>query len=295
MIDDSGTGDLIGDAFIVFWRRETNDVIRKRIPLEIYQSPDFNDKSKNSVKELLIQAIDELHIPSTEEIFMCGGSIFDECRKYLSEKGFNNKTAKIEGYFQDLVEQSYVDYLVNEIGIPKNLVTVESGKERFFALFRWLTEDYPRRVRFVKSGFDKWQTKWNQTAQDDWMRFIINFEPQPSESILSEEYTETNLDGNHPQATGVNSTEGNSADSVKTIKKKYTHGPKGRGPSSHGPKKSSRSKPSAQRTDSQTTTKPYSNSSKQTHRRGEHGPPRSRDPSEPRYSSTDPNPRRRLF
>ena len=188
MIDDSGTGDLLGDAFIAFWRRETNDLLIKAIPLEIFQSPDFNEKSKSHVKDLLINAITELNIPLTEEIYMCSGPIFDECRNYLSENGFNYFTAKIEGYFQEVVEQAYVDHLVNDVGIPNNFVTVESGKQQFMALFHWVCQDYPRRNRFVKSGFDKWQTKWSQTAQEDWMRFVVNLEPLPSDSNLLEEF-----------------------------------------------------------------------------------------------------------
>ena len=41
MVDDTGTGDLLGNAFIVFWRRETNEFMVKAIPLECYQAADF--------------------------------------------------------------------------------------------------------------------------------------------------------------------------------------------------------------------------------------------------------------
>ena len=55
-IDDSGTGDLLGPAFILFWRRETNDLIIKEVPLDLYQSSDFNMLTKNYIRDLFLEA-----------------------------------------------------------------------------------------------------------------------------------------------------------------------------------------------------------------------------------------------
>ena len=52
-IDDAGTGDLLGGAFILIWRRETNDLIKKIIPLELYQDSDFDQLTKQKCNRLL--------------------------------------------------------------------------------------------------------------------------------------------------------------------------------------------------------------------------------------------------
>jgi hypothetical protein len=297
MIDDSGTGDLLGDAFIVFWRRETNSLIRKAIPLEIYQAPDYNEKSKELVKQLMIEAITELQIPSTEEIYMCPGNIFDECRKYLNEQGFNVFATKIDGYFQEVVEQTYLDHLINDLGVPSNILTVESGKKRFLSLYHWLIEDYPRRNRFVKSGFDKWQTKWDQTAQEDWMRFVVNLEPLPSDTALFFNEDDDQF------LKSIQNSENESLNQkgmaqVKTAfnKRKSSGPPRGKNRMNHGFKKSTHPKPNFNKTEGPPKKKTHMPPKKQTEGRLEHPHKKtSESSSERHYSSTNPNPRRRLF
>ena len=180
-IDDSGTGDLIGSAFILFWRRETNELVKKEVPLELYQSSDFNLTTKNYIRQLFVETFEEMKIPKTEEISLCTGSCFDKAREFLKEGEYNYKDAKIEGYLQDMVEQSYLTHIIEEYGVPENKVSVESGKKRFFALFHWITRDFPRRKYYVKSGFDKWNTKWMQEAEKEWMTRMVKLDERPPE------------------------------------------------------------------------------------------------------------------
>lgn len=282
LIDDSGTGDLIGDAFIVFWRRETNDQCVKRIPLELYQTPEFNEKSKFAVKELLCDAFKELNVPTTEEIFICSGPIFDEARKYLTDQHFNFQIQKIEGWFQDKVEQIYVDYLTNEISIPENTVSVESGKKRFFALFHWISQDYPRRNRLVKSGFEKWQTKWASSAEEEWMKQMVKPElKRPMRDAIEL------IDDNDPLGIQVHNaiTENppNSENPNGESGDRKNHNPKleHRG-HTHPHGKSIRGHPGR---------KEHYRKEKPSYRREHH---HDRD-GEPRYTSTNPDPRQKFF
>lgn len=172
-IDDSGTGDLIGSAFILFWRRETNILIQKEVPLELYQSSDFNILTKEYIKNLFIEAFQEMNIPKSEDIYLCTGNCFDLARKYLTEEGYNLHNSKIEGYLQDQVEQAYLNHIIDEFGVPNNKVSLESGKKRFFKLFHWVTQDFPRRKVFVKTGFPKWHSKWEIEAENKWRLSMV--------------------------------------------------------------------------------------------------------------------------
>ena len=173
-IDDSGTGDIIGSAFILFWRRETNTLIKKEIPLGLYQSPDFNKLTKNYIKNLFIEAFKEMDIPKTEDLYLCTGNCFDLAREYLKEEGYNYFDAKIEGYLQDCVEQTYLDHIIENYDVPAHKISLESGAKRFFSLFHWVYQDFPRRRAYVKTGFPKWKNKWEIEAENKWMLEMIN-------------------------------------------------------------------------------------------------------------------------
>ena len=173
-IDDSGTGDLIGSAFILFWRRETNTLVKKEVPLRLYQSPDFNKLTKEYIKDLFVETFKEMNIPKTEDIYLCTGNCFDIARVFLKEEGYNYHDAKIEGYLQDLVEQTYLDHIIEEYDVPAHRVSLESGAKRFFSIFHWVCQDFPRRKAFVKTGFPKWKSKWEIEAKNKWMLEMVN-------------------------------------------------------------------------------------------------------------------------
>ncbi|MHA1886864.1 MAG: hypothetical protein ACTSX0_02465, partial [Promethearchaeota archaeon] len=172
-IDDSGTGDIIGPAFILFWRRETNTLVKKEVPLELYQQKNFNTLTKEYIRELFKEVFQIMDIPPTEDIWLCTGPCFDEARKWLQENRYNYHDAKIEGYLQTQVESTYLDYLIENYDFPKEKAILESGKKRFFAIFNWVVDDFPRRIKFIKSGFDKWQSKWKNEAETLWMKKMV--------------------------------------------------------------------------------------------------------------------------
>ena len=43
-IDDAGTGDLVGDAFLGLLRKETGQIIFKTLPLALFQKNGWNEK-----------------------------------------------------------------------------------------------------------------------------------------------------------------------------------------------------------------------------------------------------------
>ena len=165
-IDDAGTGDLIGDAFIGFLRVETGDLIFRTIPLEMFNEENWNKKMPYvKVVELVKEGLKELKFQKDKEkVLICRGNIFDQVRQYFDEKGIIYKPAIIEGKLQDAVEEKLVSHLREDLGIKSKNLTTKSGAKRYFVLFNWLCQDFYNREKFVKSGFKKWKTVWRERA-----------------------------------------------------------------------------------------------------------------------------------
>ncbi len=266
-IDDSGTGDIIGPAFVLFWRRETNDLLRKEIPLQFYQTPEYQQTTKEHIRKLAIEAIEELHIPPTEEIRLCTGACFDLVREYFKEKGYNYQNAKIEGYLQEAAEKTYVDYLIHEYGVPANKISIESGKKRFYDLYSWIIKDFPRRKQYAKTGFEKWNSKWAIDAEREWMMRMVSIDQEKATLIeeLPDETSETQKKRpeRRPRSVSIHRTPPG-----KKIVKKTTRSPR---------------------------SPPFRGRKKTTGKRTENRRPPNAEPPQRRYSSTDPDPRRKLY
>jgi hypothetical protein len=163
LIDDSGTGDLVGDAFLGFLRKETGEIIFKTLPLELFQ--DDNWKNKLPLKkavELVKEGLNELKFnKDKEKILICRGNIFDDVKYYFVETGINYEPAIIEGKLQDAVEGKLVDHL-RELGVKSKNLNKISGAKRFFILFNWVSKDFYNREKYVKNGFKKWNTVWRE-------------------------------------------------------------------------------------------------------------------------------------
>jgi hypothetical protein len=164
-IDDSGTGDLIGDAFIGFLRKETDELIIKTLPLEFFQNEDWkNKKPYEVVVDLVKEGLKELNFDKKKEkILLCRGNIFDQVRTYFEEEGINFEPAIIEGKLQDAVEGKLVKHL-RDLGVRSKKLTKKSGAKRFFILFNWVARDFYNRERLVKNGFKRWRTVWRKKA-----------------------------------------------------------------------------------------------------------------------------------
>jgi hypothetical protein len=98
---------------------------------------------------------------------MCTGNIFDATRKMFKDRNIRCVDTKIEGPLQTKVEQALLDHL-KIIGVTNPNITIESGKERFFQLFHWVSKDFHKRQKYVKSGFAKWEQKWEAICLDEY-------------------------------------------------------------------------------------------------------------------------------
>jgi len=172
-IDDSGTGDLIGDAFIGFMRKETEELIFKTLPLDLFNEDNWKEKLPLKVAVVKVkEALKELNFDKDEEkILICRGNIFDDVRAYFDEEGINYEPAIIDGQLQDAVEGKLIEHLKYDLGIRSKNLTKKSGAKRYFVLFNWLSRDFYNREKYVKSGFKKWQTIWRKKAIEKYEKY----------------------------------------------------------------------------------------------------------------------------
>ena len=165
-IDDSGTGDLVGDAFIGFYRKDMDKLIFKTLPLDMFKGENWKNKMplKKTV-DLVKKGLEELQFDKKrEKVLLCRGNIFDDVRAYFIEEGILYEDAIIEGKLQDAVERRLINYLRNDLGIRSKSLTTKSGAKRYFVLFNWVSYDFYKREKYVKSGFKKWNTIWRERA-----------------------------------------------------------------------------------------------------------------------------------
>ena len=163
-IDDAGTGDLVGDAFIGFYRKNTDELLIKTIPVQLFYEEPWKIKAPYAkAVELVKEAFKEMNVSPNELVKLCRGNIFDKVRSYFLKIEQYYQDAKIEGKLQDAVERHYINHL-RKLGIRSRNLTVESGKKRYFILFDWVCKDFYKREKFVKSGFKKWKITWRDKA-----------------------------------------------------------------------------------------------------------------------------------
>lgn len=166
-IDDSGTGDIVGDAFIGFHVVETGDIIFRRIPVELYNDKNHRERKHFShIREMVEDGLDALNFnKEIDTIQICRGSCFDLTRKWFDEEGIKHGPAIVEGKLQEAVENRFISNL-RKIGIKSPKLTTEAGFERYFVLFNWVTRRFPEREKYVKTGFPSWNKKWRQIAME---------------------------------------------------------------------------------------------------------------------------------
>ncbi len=163
-IDDAGTGDLIGDAFIGFHIVETGEVIFRSVPVGLYNEENLNENApKKKILELVKEGLEALNYQPDDKILLCSGDCFDLVRDYFNEQYIEYQPAKIEGVLQDAVEGRLISHL-RKLGITSNQLTAKSGAKRYFVLYNWVCQDFYNRERFVKCGFKKWKTVWRDRA-----------------------------------------------------------------------------------------------------------------------------------
>ncbi|MHA1192907.1 MAG: hypothetical protein ACTSP9_11510 [Promethearchaeota archaeon] len=172
-IDDSGTGDLVGDAFIGFLRQETGEMLFKALSVELFKGDNWKNKEPYKMTvDLVKEGLKELNFDKkNEKVLICRGNIFDQVRQYFDDVGINHEPAIIEGKLQDAVEGRLVKHLRNDLGVRSKKLTIKSGAKRYFVLFNWVSRNFYKREKYVKSGFKKWNTHWREVAIEKYEKY----------------------------------------------------------------------------------------------------------------------------
>ena len=165
-IDDAGTGDLVGDAFIGFRDTSTGHTIFQSVPVILYNKENKDeDRPKKHILKVVIKALRILNHSKGDRILLCRGNCFDLVREYFDENKIYYEAAIVEGELQDAVESRFIQHL-RRLGVRSNNLTTDSGIKRYFILFNWVCRDFPNRERYVKTGFPSWKKKWRTIAMD---------------------------------------------------------------------------------------------------------------------------------
>ncbi len=164
-IDDAGTGDLVGDAFIGFHNKSTGNIIFRGIPVGLYNKENRNGKRpQKAILNAVKDGLQSLHFNKEKDrILLCRGNCFDLVREWIKEIGFHHSPIIVEGKLQDAVEDRFFSHL-RTLGIESKM-DVDDYKGRFFTQFNWVCEDFPNRERFVKRGFPSWEKRWRRRAR----------------------------------------------------------------------------------------------------------------------------------
>jgi hypothetical protein len=163
-IDDAGTGDLVGDAFIGFRDTENGRIIFQSIPVGFYNQ-EYKDENRpmKHIVEIVKKGLKVLNHKKGDRILLCRGDCFNLVREYFDENEIYYEPAIVEGILQEAVEGRYVQHL-RKLGISSRKLTTKAGAERYFISFNWVCRDFPNRERFVKTGFPSWKKKWRKIA-----------------------------------------------------------------------------------------------------------------------------------
>jgi len=171
-IDDAGTGDLVGNAFIGFRDTSTGRIIYQSVPVDLYNEVNKKkeeDQPKKHILKVVIKALRILNHHEGDRVLICRGNCFDLVREYFDENKIYYEPAVVEGVLQDAVEGRFIQHL-RKLGVSSKKLTTEAGFQRYFVLFNWVCQDFPNRERYVKTGFPSWKKKWRIIALERYQK-----------------------------------------------------------------------------------------------------------------------------
>lgn len=156
-IDDAGSGSLVGGTYIGLMRVETGEYYTGLIPVKFYCEEYFKKKLYlKCTSDIVKKGLKTLHAPRDEEIMICRGYMFDEARKYLSERNINFVSSKIENPLQIKIESSFEEYAIS-LGLPREFIKFTKYPFHFHRLLRWVYADYDNRIKLCKTGWKSWK------------------------------------------------------------------------------------------------------------------------------------------
>ncbi len=162
LIDDAGSGSLIGGTVIGAMRKETQEYYYNIIPLKYY-SPELFDKKEylNKASTITIDLLHKLSLEKDEDIRVCRGYMFDELRVWLNDNNYKYKSVSVEDPLQIKIENTFEEYTVG-LGFPKRFISYTKYPFHFHRILRWVYADYENRVKLCKTGWKSWQKHGDQ-------------------------------------------------------------------------------------------------------------------------------------
>ncbi|MHA1688321.1 MAG: hypothetical protein ACTSUN_03125 [Promethearchaeota archaeon] len=129
-IDDAGTGDLVGNAFIGFHVIETGEMIFYPVPVSLYDEENLKiNAPKKRILEIIKEGLKKLDYQKGDKILLCRGDCFDLVMEYFKENNIPYEDAKIEGILQEAIEGRYVAHL-RKLGVKSKKLNLKSEAKR---------------------------------------------------------------------------------------------------------------------------------------------------------------------
>ncbi len=141
-IDDAGTGDLVGDAFIGFRDTDNGRIIFQSVPVGFYNE-EYKDENRpmKHIVEVVNKGLKILNHKKGDRILLCRGDCFNLVREYFNDNQIYYEPAIVEGVLQEAVEGRYIQHL-RKLGIFSRKLTIKAGAERYFISFNWVCRDF---------------------------------------------------------------------------------------------------------------------------------------------------------
>jgi len=167
VIDDSGWGDIILGVVIGALEFPAHRYMERRIPVAYFQPPLFERKEYLARTEVIVREIIEVMKADRATLFqVCSGYVLSAARRFLREEGYPVEEVEVTGELQERVERSFLKWCM-EVGVPQDVLSPESGKNRFWALLKWVGDNPKAREGLVKTGWKSWQRKWRKVAYEE--------------------------------------------------------------------------------------------------------------------------------
>ncbi|MCG8538736.1 MAG: hypothetical protein MJA82_02200 [Clostridia bacterium] len=153
LIDDAGSGSLIGGTIIGIMRIETEEYLYDIIPLQYYSPELFQKKMYlDYVVKIVSNLFKRLNVTQDEDILICRGYMFDKLRIWTSNNGFKFNSTKIDEPLQSKIESSFEDYAI-ALGFPKRFISYTKYPFHFHRILQWVYADYDNRAKLCKRGW----------------------------------------------------------------------------------------------------------------------------------------------
>ncbi len=161
LLDDAGSGSLIGGTIIGAMRAETNEYFFDIIPLKYYSPELFKKKIYlDQVVEITKNLFENLNVSKEEKVLICRGYMFDNLRYWLKDNNFMYQNVKIDEPLQSQVERSFEEYTI-DLGFPRRFIKYTKYPFHFHRILRWVYADYDNRVNLCKTGWKSWEKYGN--------------------------------------------------------------------------------------------------------------------------------------